>query len=798
MQLAVVSSQGSVARTRLTVRHASAALPGVAVHVLDVDGTYLPVGDEPVLTPEAAGVPTAELHRRAVVLEPADLVRSLAPALVRTVGRPGEVTVLLAPGVVLLRDPEALVTAAGAGAGGAGSGLVLVSRTGGTLPRDGRHPDVVDVTRSSAYARVVALRDPASELLALWQDATADPAGPGDRWLDVAAATFPHTTVRDPAVLLSAGSLLPGHEVSGDATADAPLLLDGQPVVALDLSGFDPAAPWLLDARGGDPRGRLSDHPALAGVVRRLAEELERDLDGLPRGTRTAGTPPLTTTSLGFPVDATLRALVRAVDAGHADVPDVFDPAASADLLDYLAAPPPAGGPGRYLRAVHAAREDLRATFPQVPGQDEDGFLAWAEAHAVREGYPAVVVQESVRRAREVPRPTGRPAPGVNVVGFLAGELGIGESARLVVGALAAAGVPHRSVPVEQNLASRRRAAAPADAGAGEVFDTTVLCVNADLTPTVSASVPRLVGRSYRIGMWYWEVEDFPAEQHAGFAHVDEVWVATDFVRRAVEPHSPVPVLTMAPPLPQRGEDPTLTRADLGLPDAPLLLFSFDYLSTAERKNPLGLLDAFRRAFTPGEGPVLVLKSINADLRPAEAERVRLAAAAHPDVLLLEGYLDAAERDALVALSDCYVSLHRSEGLGLTMAEAMAWGKPVIATAYSGNLDFMTDENSFLVPWEPVAIPEGAAPYPAGGTWAEPDLDAAAAALRVVVDRPDVAAARGARAARDIATLHSADVAGRRVAARLEEIGDRRRARSRTTVISRLRGTARRTAGRQP
>ena len=153
-------------------------------------------------------------------------------------------------------------------------------------------------------------------------------------------------------------------------------------------------------------------------------------------------------------------------------------------------------------------------------------------------------------------------------------------------------------------------------------------------------------------------------------------------------------------------------------------------------RDSLGLIEAFTTAFVPGEGPVLVIKSINAGQRPAEAERLRLRAAAERDVLLMENYLDTTERDALMALCDCYVSLHRSEGLGLTMAEAMAWGKPVIATGYSGNLQFMTDENSFLVPWVPAVIPAGAEPYPAGGTWADPDLDAAARMMRSVIEDP--------------------------------------------------------------
>jgi len=440
--------------------------------------------------------------------------------------------------------------------------------------------------------------------------------------------------------------------------------------------------------------------------------------------------------------------------------------------------------------AIHPTRPDLGRAFPAVPGADTAAFLAWAGRYALSDGYPAALVEPALAsaarssgRAHHHHRPAlpahapGRPrlAHGVNVVGYLRGESGLGASARLMVAALQAAGVPHSTVAVGPDLLSRQR---PDDTDAGgepDVLDTTVLCVNADLTPTLAASLPTLLAPTYRIGMWYWEVEDFPPAQHGGFAHVDEVWVATEFIRAAIEPHSPVPVRVVAPPLPQRGAEPTLTRADLGLPDRPYFLFSFDFLSTAERKNAVELVDAFTSAFRPGEGPVLVVKSINADQRAAEAERLRLRAAGEPDVVLMEDYLDATGRDALVARCACYVSLHRSEGLGLTMAEAMAWGKPVIATAYSGNLDFMTEDNSFLVPWAPTTIPPDAAPYPAGGTWAQPDLAEAARLMRMVIEEPEVAAARGAQAAMDIATLHSPEVAGRAIAARLAQIADRPR-----------------------
>ena len=798
MQIALVSAQRDAIRARLTVRHARTAVPDATVHVVDVDGTYRPVSGETVHPVESLGIPTTELHRRAVVHGPDGLARSLLPLLVpRIAVPPGHVVALLSPGVLLLRPP-ALPD---------GPRLALVSRTAGALPDDGRHPDADDLVRTGAFAPLVLLRDPVAAAL---DTLTAAAGSDGPRWLDRVAEAELHSLIDDPAYLVSAASLQREHRIKGAGTVDAPLTLDGRPVTALDLSGLDPDRPWLLDADGtGDPRGRLSEHPALAAVVRSLAEQMTADAGPTPRGA-----PAFETTSLGTPVDAPLRALYRHVAAEHfgTDVPDPYDPDRSADLLAFLTEPPADGGPSRYLRMVHATRPDLQAAFPSVPGADDLAFLAWARTHAVADGYPATLVSTAVRRrvGRRPPsrRPRGEPVPaptpgppsptrvppaprprarrphGVNVVGFLRGELGIGESARLLVGALHAAGIPFRTVPVDQHLASRQGVDVT-DTGGSTVFDTTVICVNADLTPAISRSVPELVDRSYRIGMWYWEVEDFPPTQHGGFDLVDEVWVATDFVRRAVEPHSPVPVRIVTPPLPQRGAEPTLTRTDLGLPDRPLFLFSFDFLSTAERKNPWGLIDAFRQAFAPDEGPVLVIKSINADRRPAEAERLRLHAAGHPDVLLLEEYLEAAGRDALVALCDVYVSLHRSEGLGLTMAEAMAWGKPVIATGYSGNLQFMTEENSFLVPWVPVAIPPDAEPYPAGGTWADPDLPAAAAAMRLVMERPDVAAARGARAAADIATLHSPAAAGREAARRLAELtGHRGRTPSRVAFAA--------------
>ena len=166
------------------------------------------------------------------------------------------------------------------------------------------------------------------------------------------------------------------------------------------------------------------------------------------------------------------------------------------------------------------------------------------------------------------------------------------------------------------------------------------------------------------------------------------------------------------------------------LPEDFLFLFSFDYLSVFERKNPLAVVEAFARAFDPGDGAMLVIKCINGDTIRSTTNGCWPRPRAAPDIQIIDRYLTPREKDALTAACDCYVSLHRSEGFGLTMAEAMYLGKPVIATAYSGNLDFMTAENSLLVDTGSCRSAPARAPYPAEGEWAEPDVDRAAGLMR--------------------------------------------------------------------
>jgi hypothetical protein len=273
----------------------------------------------------------------------------------------------------------------------------------------------------------------------------------------------------------------------------------------------------------------------------------------------------------------------------------------------------------------------------------------------------------------------------------------------------------------------------------------------------------------YSVGMWFWEVEAFPEQWIDSFSLLEEIWAPTAHVAQALQAVATVPVTTVRIPITPTPPS-ARSAADLGLdPQRFSFLFSFDYLSVAERKNALGLVAAFRRAFDGVSGVELVIKSTNSEHNADYHTRLR-ASIDGAAVSLIDGYLSPEDNAALVAACDCYVSLHRAEGLGLGMAEAMWHGRPVIATGYSGNLDFMTAENSHLVDYELVSIGSGFDPYPSVGVWAEPSVEHAAELMRRVVDDRAAAARLGANAAEAIRRTHSPEAVGELLASRIELI----------------------------
>jgi glycosyltransferase involved in cell wall biosynthesis len=355
---------------------------------------------------------------------------------------------------------------------------------------------------------------------------------------------------------------------------------------------------------------------------------------------------------------------------------------------------------------------------------------------------------------------------GVNLAGYFSTESGVGEWGRAVIAAVRASGEPFAVLPYARTVLRQEADIDLPSAEGWSELDVTLVAVNADQFPFFVEDVgpERLAGQKV-VGLWCWEVEGFPEWMAASAALVDEVWALSTHAADAIRPAVDKPVHAFPCPVPvdvidrHRADGDAARDAGIELPvpapDGFRFLFCFDYYSVFERKNPVALVEAFRRAFDGDPSVHLVVKSVNGDKHPEQAARLAAAADGAPNVVVWDGYLRPAEQRALMASCDAYASLHRSEGFGLTMAEAMALGKPVVATGYSGNLEFMTPRNSFLVPFRMAPVGAGSDPYPADAPWADPDVDAAAELLRTVAAGGDDVRARAAQAAADIRTLHS-------------------------------------------
>ncbi len=377
--------------------------------------------------------------------------------------------------------------------------------------------------------------------------------------------------------------------------------------------------------------------------------------------------------------------------------------------------------------------------------------------------------------------------PGLNIAGYFTTESGVGEAARLIAQAVQAVELPHVLLNFGESYNLRREDDTFANFASNNPHEINLIHVNADQVHVFAQTYgERFFEDRYNIGFWMWELPDFPPEWCGSFRYFDEIWAASTFATEALAKASPIPTIKM--PLPVRPyAGPVLGRAHFGLrPDDYIFLFIFDFMSVFQRKNPLAVLEAFKRAFPANDDKVqLVVKYSNADTDPTNAARLREAATAS-QTKLIEGYLSRQEIASLIQNCDAYVSLHRSEGFGLTMAEAMSVGKPVIATGYSANMDFMNVGNSFPVRYRIVELAKDEGPYQQGSSWADPDVEHAAEQMRWVFDRSEAAAAIAAQAKADIATYYSLDAVGRRIATRLQQIAGVGRERS-PIDVSRMR-----------
>lgn len=377
------------------------------------------------------------------------------------------------------------------------------------------------------------------------------------------------------------------------------------------------------------------------------------------------------------------------------------------------------------------------------------------------------------------------PSLRLNVYGYFSRWFGLGECARLHARVMLAAGWPVALHDVDINIPhSRRDSTLSAYLKRQEDATCSLVFINPDHWEEALRCIARekehgaLEGsRHYVIGYWFWELEKFPEAWLAALEQVDEIMVSSAFVEHAVRRVSNKPVTRI--PLPLLIESASaLKRHHFGLPESDTIFFcSFDFNSSIARKNPYAVIEAFRQAFPRGDEKVfLLIKSSNGYKKRALLSALMDAAAFDGRILLRDDMLERNHLQALHQCIDVHVSMHRSEGFGLGLAEAMNLGKPVIATAYSGNQEFMTASNSCPVKFRMVPVLDGQYPHCQGQHWADPDPADAARWMCLLHSDRAFAARVGAQAASDMARDFSADACTAALSRRLEVIAFERRA----------------------
>lgn len=361
---------------------------------------------------------------------------------------------------------------------------------------------------------------------------------------------------------------------------------------------------------------------------------------------------------------------------------------------------------------------------------------------------------------------------GVNLIGYLHAENGLGESARSALRALATTNLEIAAIDVRFGCAARKEAEIDAPITQGPLYPINLFHLNPDqLCVAYTMFGPEAFRQSYNIGFCVWEQDELPEDWVPALELVQEIWTPSRFCVDVISKKTRKPVIRIPHNVESR-TDGLLDRKALGLPgQGVLFLCMADLASTPERKNPAGALEAYIRAFSAKQhGTFLILKILPHDTRPDVLHRIRAVADQHPGIIVIDRYLSRVEVDSLISACDCFVSLHRAEGFGFPLAEAMGHGKPVVATGWSGNMDFMHHGNSLPVKYTITALDHETGPYRRGARWAEPDLDHAAELMRLVAKDREYATSLGAQAQQDMRTHFSAARVGGLIRDRLNRI----------------------------
>lgn len=362
---------------------------------------------------------------------------------------------------------------------------------------------------------------------------------------------------------------------------------------------------------------------------------------------------------------------------------------------------------------------------------------------------------------------------GVNLVGYSRAEMGIGESCRIAAKSINAAGIPFGMINFTGTNSARMSDTTWMHKETEEPeFNLNVFHINAEQMIEIYAHYGNSIFKDrYNIGFWHWELPDFPDEWKESFNLVDEIWAPSTFVVDSIAMKSPVPVVKIPHSIEVSIADKR-DRSYFGLPEHAFLFLSmYDLKSYQERKNPQASIKAFQLAFESDDMSVgLVIKVNSAEQGSKELEELHQLIGVYKNIYLVDKTLSRNDTNALISVTDSYVSLHRSEGFGLGLAEADVLGKPVIGTNWSSNTDFMNHNNSCLVDYSLIRLNHDHGPYKAYQTWADPSVEHASRYMRRLCDDKNFYKEISSKAEEHIKQNYSPAAIGEMIKRRLEYI----------------------------
>ena len=368
---------------------------------------------------------------------------------------------------------------------------------------------------------------------------------------------------------------------------------------------------------------------------------------------------------------------------------------------------------------------------------------------------------------------------GVNFTGPVEFINGLGTSARGYCNSIAHANVPFSVFPWKYGFEHLSKI--EIDYPRNNDFPINLIHLNLDLLALGyldTAPLNRIVvPGKYNICILYWELTSIPQEWHEILGRFDEIWCASSFMARAIDAVSSRPVRVLRPALDLSGITGNKDRKSFGLPlNTYIFFYAADAGGIMPRKNPESFIKAYINEFPPDGKTCCLMKINNTKLAKKEMQQMSSIAADREDVIFIKDTLSNEDMSSLFRIMDCYVSPHRSEGLGLTILEAMTEGKPVIATRYGGVTDFVTQDTAFPIAHNLVETDQDCSPYPVGYIWADPVISSIQENMRYVYSHPEEAEIIAQRASKNVRDLFSVETTANSLRAELESIWNQHQA----------------------